>query len=175
MTARTATAASLEGSSWWLYLSEMSGNCPKQCALLCLSLGDYLNLNWCIWSPDGSPWGKRAPSALENCALVIPPSKSADVCLKLIAQVYCEMGRKDFPGSELMIAREPRMCPPQVSHSQCPESAPQMIPSSKFDEEPGKRCALPSSQLGRKGISELSLKGTSRSTDPPQKWHPHPE
>jgi hypothetical protein len=31
------------------------------------------------------------------------------------------MGRKDFPGSELMIAREPRMCPPQVSHSQSPK------------------------------------------------------
>jgi hypothetical protein len=60
------------------------------------------------------------------------------VCLKLIAQVYWEMGRKDFPGSELMIAQEPRMCPPQVSHSQCPESAPQMIPPSKSDEEPEK-------------------------------------
>jgi hypothetical protein len=69
--------------------------------------GDCPDLNWCIWSLDGSPQGKCAPSALENCALVIPPSKSADVCLKLIAQVYCEMGRKDFPGSELMIAWEP--------------------------------------------------------------------
>jgi hypothetical protein len=139
------------------------------------SPGDCLDLNWCIWSPDGSPWGKCAPSALENCALVIPPSESADVCLKLIAQVYCEMGRKDFPGSELMITREPRMCPPQVSHSQCPESAPQMIPPSESDEELGKRCALPSSQLGWRGISELSLKGTSRSTEPPQKLCPHPE
>ena len=33
------------------------------------------------------------------------------------------------------------------------ENAPHMIPPSKSDEEPGKRCALPSSQLGRRGIS----------------------
>jgi hypothetical protein len=89
------------------------------------------------------------------------------MCLKMIALVYCEMGRQDFPGSELMIAGEPRMCPPQVPHSQCSESAPQMIPPSKSDEELGKRCALPSSQLGWRGIFELSLKGTSRSTEPP--------
>ena len=61
---------------------------------------------------------------MENYALVIPPSESAYVSLKLIAQLYFEMGQKDFPGSDLMIAREPRMCPPQVLHSQCPESAP---------------------------------------------------
>ena len=97
------------------------------------------------------------------------------MCLKLITQVYWEMGRKDFLGSELMIAREPRMCPPQVSHSQCLESAPQMIPLLKSEEESGKRCALPSSQLGRKGILGFSLDGTSRLTKPPQKLRPHPE
>jgi hypothetical protein len=139
------------------------------------SPGDCLDLNWCIWSLDGCPWGKCAPSSLENCALVIPPSESVDVCLKLISQVYWEMGRKDFLVSELIIAREPRMCPPQVPHSQWSESAPQMIPPSESDEEPGKICALPSSQLGQRGIFELSLKGTSRSIEPPQKLCPHLE
>jgi hypothetical protein len=121
------------------------------------------------------PLGECTPILLENYALVIPPLKSADVCLKLIAQVYCEMGQKDFPGSELMIAREPQMCPPQVSHSQCLESVPQMIPPLESDKEPGKICALPSSQLGRRGISELSMKVVSRSIEPPQKLHPHPK
>jgi hypothetical protein len=84
------------------------------------------------------------------------------MCLKLIALAYCEMGRKDFPGSDLMIAREPQMCPPQVSQPQRLENAPQMISPSESDEKLGKRCALPSSQLGRKGISGFSLDGTSR-------------
>jgi hypothetical protein len=129
----------------------------------------YLVLGWILL-------GEMCPL----CSGKLCPSDSTvgincDVCLKRIAQVYYEMGRKDFPGSELMIAREPCMCPPQVSHSQCLESAPQMIPPSESDEELGKRCALPSSQLGRTGIYELSLKGTSRSTEPPQKLRPHPE
>jgi hypothetical protein len=121
------------------------------------------------------PLGECTPLSLENCALVIPPSKSVEMCLKMIALAYCEMGRKGFPGSDLMISQEPRMCPPKVSHSQCLENAPQMIPPSEYDEELGKRCALPSSQLGHRGISELSLDGTSRSTEPPQKLRPHPE
>jgi hypothetical protein len=155
------------------------GNAWKQSQTMSPGLphnpGDCPNLNWCIWSPDGSPWGKCAPSALKNRALVIPSSELTNVCLKLIALAYCEMRRKGFPGSDLMIAREPRMCPPKVSHSQCLENAPKMIPQSESDEEPGKRCTFPSSQLGRRGISELSLDGTSQSTEPPQKLHPHPE
>jgi hypothetical protein len=54
------------------------------------------------------------------------------------------------------------------------ENALQMIPLSESDEELGERCALPSSQLGQRGISELSLDGTSRSIEPPQELHPHP-
>jgi hypothetical protein len=42
------------------------------------------------------------------------------------------------------------------------ENASQMIPPSKSDEELGKRCALPSSQMGRREISEFSLDGISR-------------
>jgi hypothetical protein len=121
------------------------------------------------------PLGECTPLLLENCALVIPPSESTDMCLKLIALAYCEVGRKGFHGSDLMIAREPRMCPHQVLHSQCLENAPKMIPPSESDEKPGKRCAWPSSQLGQSGIYEISLNGTSRSTKPPQKLHPLPE
>ena len=113
------------------------------------------------------PLGKCAPLLLENCALVILLSESAEMCLKLIALAYCEMGRKGFPRSYLMIAREPQIYPPQVLHSQCPENASLMIPLSESDEKPGKRCVWPASQMGQRGISELSLNGTSQSTNPP--------
>jgi hypothetical protein len=42
------------------------------------------------------------------------------------------------------------------------ENASQLIPLSESDEEPGKRCTLPSSQMGRREISEFSLDGISR-------------
>jgi hypothetical protein len=128
-----------------------------------------------VSGPQMDPPRECTPLSLENCTLVIPLSESTEMCLKMIASAYCEMGRKGFPGSDLMIAREPRMCHPKVSHSQCLENAPKMIPPSESDEEPGKRCALPSSQLCQRGISKLSLDGTSRSTEPPQKLCPHPE
>jgi hypothetical protein len=111
----------------WLDLLNRHENCTKQCSLLSLLvLVTDWPLCWCVWTPDGSPLGECAPLLLENCALVIPPSESVEMCLKLIALVFCEMGRKGFPGSAPMIAREPRMFPPQVSHSQCLENAPQM-------------------------------------------------
>jgi hypothetical protein len=125
--------------------------------------------------PKWIPLGKCAPSAAENCALVIPPSESADKGLKLSALGYWDMHRKDFPGSDLRITREPQMCPPQLSHPQRLENAPQLISPSKSDEKLGNRCALPSSQLGRKGIFGFSLDGTSRLNKPPQKLSPHPE
>ena len=71
-----------------LYLSVLVANRP-----LC----------WCVWIP----LGECAPLPLENCALVIPPSESAEMCLKMIALVYCEMGQKGFPRSDLMITQEP--------------------------------------------------------------------
>jgi hypothetical protein len=77
--------------------------------------------------PRWIPLGECTPLLLENCTLVIPPSESVEMCLKKISLSYCEMGRKGFPECDLMIAREPRMCRPQVSHSQCPENASQMI------------------------------------------------
>jgi hypothetical protein len=67
------------------------------------------------------------------------------------------------------------MCSPKVPHSEGLENAPEMIPPSEFDKEPGKRRALPSSQLGQRGIFELSLDGTSQSIEPPHKLCPHPE
>jgi hypothetical protein len=177
----------------WNYGSSY-GNCRKseKFALVAKPLGMARKLSqmvrlassqsWWLTGPSvgvSRPWmdspGECAPLSLENCALVIPQSKSAEMCLKMIASTYCEMGWEGFPGSDLMIAREPRMCPPKVPHSQCVENASQMIPPSEFDEEPGKRCMLPSSQLGRRGISELSLDGTSQSTEPPQKLCPHLE
>jgi hypothetical protein len=45
----------------------------------------------------------------------------------------------------------------------CPslENASQMIPPSESDEELGKICAFPSSQMGQMEISEFSLDGIS--------------
>jgi hypothetical protein len=43
-------------------------------------------------------------------------------------------------------------------------NAPKMISPSESDEKPGNRCVLPSSQLGRKGITGFSLTGTSRTS-----------
>jgi hypothetical protein len=148
MTTRMTTTTSMESFPWWLYLSKIPGNCPKQCALLCLIVPVNFQTLTSVYGPWMDPPGGNAPPLLlENCALVIPLSKLIDMCLKLISQAYCEMCRKDFLGYDLTIAREPQMCPPQVLHSQCLESTPQMIPSSESDEEPGKICAFPSSQL----------------------------
>jgi hypothetical protein len=76
--------------------------------------------------PGWIPLGECTPLPLENCALVIPLSESDDMCLKMIALAYCEIGQKGFSVSDLMIAWEPRMCLPKVSHSQYPKNAPQM-------------------------------------------------
>jgi hypothetical protein len=53
------------------------------------------------------PVGECAPLSLEKCVLVIPPSKSDEMCLKMTALVYWEMGRKGFPEYGMMLAREP--------------------------------------------------------------------
>jgi hypothetical protein len=42
------------------------------------------------------------------------------------------------------------------------ENASQLIPPAESDEDPGKRCALPSSQMGRREISKFSMDGISR-------------
>jgi hypothetical protein len=76
------------------------------------------------------PPGGMHPYTTQKCSLVIPPSELAEICLKLISIAYCEMGQKGFPGSNLMIAQEPRMCPPKVSHSQCLKNASLMISPS---------------------------------------------
>jgi hypothetical protein len=43
-------------------------------------------------------------------------SESDEICLKITALVYWEMGRKGFPESGLIIALELHLCPPKVSH-----------------------------------------------------------
>jgi hypothetical protein len=52
------------------------------------------------------PLGGMHPS-LAKCVLVIPPSESVEMYLKMIVLVYWEMGRKGFPESDPMVAREP--------------------------------------------------------------------
>jgi hypothetical protein len=68
--------------------------------------------------PGWIPLGECAPLLLEKCVLVIPPSESDEICLKMTALVYWEMGRKGFPESGLMLALEPQMCLQKVSHVQ---------------------------------------------------------
>jgi hypothetical protein len=69
------------------------------------------------------PW-ECAPLSLEKCILVIPSSESDEMYLKMIALVYWEMGWKGFPESDMMLAREPQMCPPKVLHFQIWEMHP---------------------------------------------------
>jgi hypothetical protein len=162
----TTTAAGLDCAPWWLHTSDLTGNCLKQCALLShtVLVTDILTIDpllMCL-DPGWIPLGKCAPTAAGNCALVIPPSESADKGLKLSALGSSEMGRKDFPGSDLMISRESQMCPPQLSHPQWLSNAPKMISPLESDEKPGNRSVLPSSQLGWRGITEFSLTGTSQ-------------
>jgi len=98
---------------------------------------------------------------------VIPPSESTYKGLKPSALAYFEMGRKDLARSDLIITQESQICPPQLSHTQRLENVPQMISLSESDEKLGNRCALPYSQLGRKGIFGFSMDGTSLLTKPP--------
>jgi hypothetical protein len=64
------------------------------------------------------PLGECAPLLLAKCILVIPLLESDEICLKITALDYWEMGRKGFPESDLMLALEPQMCPPKVPHVQ---------------------------------------------------------
>jgi hypothetical protein len=68
--------------------------------------------------PGWIPLGECAPLLLEKCVLVIPPSESYEICLKTTTLVYWEMGGKGFPESSRMLALEPQMCLPKVSHVQ---------------------------------------------------------
>ena len=88
------------------------------CPSLFLSTGNCQNLLLVSLDPRWIPLGECAPLLLEKCVLVIPPSKSDETCLKMTALVYWEMGRKGFPESGLMLALEPQMRPPKVSHVQ---------------------------------------------------------
>jgi hypothetical protein len=88
------------------------------CPTLVLSIGIYrtpllmnLDLRWI-------PLGECTPLLLVKCILVIPPLELDEICLKMTALVYWEMGRKGFPESGLMLALEPQMCLPKVSHVQ---------------------------------------------------------
>jgi hypothetical protein len=148
--------------------SDMTGNCLKQCTLLShtVLMIDDLTINplmICL-DPRWIPLGKCAPTVAEKCALDIPPSELADMGLKLSSLGSSKMGWKDFLGSNLIISRESQMHPLQLLHPQWLSNVPKMISPSEFDEEPRNRYALPSSQLGRKGITGFSLTGTSRTS-----------
>jgi hypothetical protein len=112
--------------------------------------------------PIWIPLGKCTPNVVGKCALVICLSKSVNKGLKLSALGSSKMGRKDFPRSNLMIYRESEMHPPQLLHPQWLRNAPKIISPSEFDEKPGNRSGIPSSQLGQRGIIGFSMIGTSR-------------
>ena len=85
---------------------------------LVLSTGNCQTLLLVILDPGWIPLGECAPLSLEKCILVIPLSESYEICLKMTVLVYWEMGRKSFHEYSLMLALEPQMCPPKVSHVQ---------------------------------------------------------
>ena len=68
--------------------------------------------------PGWIPLGECTPLSLAKCVLVIPPSESDEMCLKMTALVYWEMDWKGFPEYGMMLALEPQMYPPKVSHVQ---------------------------------------------------------
>jgi hypothetical protein len=154
----TATVARLDCAPWWLHTSDLTINYLKQCALPShtILVNDGLTIGPLLirLNPGWIPLGK--------CALEIPPSESDDMGLKLSTLSSSKMGRKNFPSSDLMITRESKMHPPQLSHPQWVSNVPKMISSSESDEKRGNRCILPSSHLSQKGITGFSLTGTSR-------------
>jgi hypothetical protein len=75
-------------------------------------------------NPGWIPLGECAPLLLEKCVLVIPPLESDEISLKMTALVYWEMGQKGFPKSGLMLALEPQICLPKVSHFQVWKMSP---------------------------------------------------
>jgi hypothetical protein len=158
---------------------DLPGNCLKQCVVTSctLSVADQLKidpLTICM-DPRWIPLGECAPTAADNCALEIPPTKSHCKGLKLSALGSSEMGQKDFPGSDMMISRESQMYTPQLLHPHWLNDAPKMISPSESDEKSCNRCTPLSYQLGWKGITGFSLVGTSLITKSPQKLRPHPE
>jgi hypothetical protein len=68
--------------------------------------------------PGQIPLEECTPLLLEKCVLVIPLSELDEICLKMIALVYWEMGGKGFRESGLILSLEPKMCLPKVSHVQ---------------------------------------------------------
>jgi hypothetical protein len=85
---------------------------------LVLSTGIYRTHLLMNLDPGWIPLGECAPLLLAKCVLVIPSSESDEICLKTTALVYWEMGQKGFPKYGLILALEPQMCPPKVSHVQ---------------------------------------------------------
>jgi hypothetical protein len=170
-TTHTTTAARLESSPRWLSSSDLPGICLKQCALTSCTLSVTVQLKigplLIYTDPRSIPLGECAPTVVDNYALEIPPTKSGYNGLKLSALGSFVLGRKGFPKSDLMNSWEFKMYPLQLSHSHWLIDAPKMISPLELDEKLGNRCALPSSQLGQKGITGFSLAGTSRITKSP--------
>jgi hypothetical protein len=144
------------------------------CPTLVLGIGNCRTPLLVGLDPEWIPLRECAPLSVEKCVLVIPPSESDEMCLKMTALLYWEMGRKGFPESDLMLLSGTPNVSAKCFARPSLENSPQLIPPSKSDAELGKRCALPSSQMGRREISEFSLEGTSRIPKPPQELHPHP-
>jgi hypothetical protein len=85
---------------------------------LVLGTGNCRTLLLVSLDPGWIPLVKCAPLSLEKCILGIPSSESNEMCLKMTALVYWEMGRKGFPEYGMMLILEPQMYPPKVSHVQ---------------------------------------------------------
>jgi hypothetical protein len=105
-----ALGAILLGMAW--KLSQMI------CPTLVLSTGICRTPLLMNLDPGWIPLWECVPLLLAKCVLVIPPLESDEICLKTTALVYWEMGWKGIPKSGLMLALEPQMRSPKVSHVQ---------------------------------------------------------
>jgi hypothetical protein len=57
---------------------------------------------------DLDPWGVCMPLGTLDAPQRIPPTKSTAIGLKMIVSPNAELGRKDFPGSSLILCIKPK-------------------------------------------------------------------
>jgi hypothetical protein len=77
--------------------------------------------------PEWIPLGECTPLLMEKYVPVIPPSELDEICLKMTALVYWEMGLKVFLEFGLLLALERQMCLPKVSHVQVWKMCPSLF------------------------------------------------
>jgi hypothetical protein len=72
---------------------------------------------------DLDPWGVCAPPGTLDAPQRIPPTESAAIGLKTIVSPNAELGRKDLPGSALILCMQPPTVCPEELRPKWPDGA----------------------------------------------------